>query len=152
MSVTTPAGAAAKLALLQLRVATPFTANIETTAAIDAGASLLKTLLAAAAPRKTGAYAGSITARTRVTGTAAFIMGEGARPLTGWLIQGTKPHLIAPKTKRALFWPEAAHPVALVHHPGTKPNPWHVTPSEAAADQLGALVADAMVRSLANAI
>ncbi|WP_107357254.1 HK97 gp10 family phage protein [Rhodopseudomonas palustris] len=35
---------------------------------------------------------------------------------------GTKPHIILPKNKRALFWPTAAHPVRVVHHPGTKPN------------------------------
>lgn len=35
---------------------------------------------------------------------------------------GTKPHVILPKTAKALFWPGAAHPVARVNHPGTKPN------------------------------
>ncbi len=37
---------------------------------------------------------------------------------------GTKPHEIKPKTKRALFWPGAAHPVASVQHPGTKAQPF----------------------------
>jgi bacteriophage HK97-gp10 putative tail-component len=35
---------------------------------------------------------------------------------------GTKPHDIFPVNKKALFWSGAAHPVAVVHHPGTKPN------------------------------
>ena len=35
---------------------------------------------------------------------------------------GTAPHVIAPKEKKALYWPGAAHPVARVNHPGTKPN------------------------------
>ena len=35
---------------------------------------------------------------------------------------GTKPHVILPKNKLALYWKGAAHPVARVNHPGTKPN------------------------------
>ncbi len=31
---------------------------------------------------------------------------------------GTKPHVIKPRKKKALFWPGAAHPVKIVHHPG----------------------------------
>lgn len=37
---------------------------------------------------------------------------------------GTAPHIIRPKTKRALYWPGAAHPVARVNHPGTSPRPF----------------------------
>lgn len=36
--------------------------------------------------------------------------------------EGTKPHMIFPKTAKALYWPGAAHPVKKVSHPGTKPN------------------------------
>jgi len=32
---------------------------------------------------------------------------------------GTNPHIILPRVKKALFWPTAAHPVAVVQHPGT---------------------------------
>ena len=35
---------------------------------------------------------------------------------------GTAPHIILPKDKEALYWPGAAHPVKMVHHPGTRPN------------------------------
>lgn len=37
---------------------------------------------------------------------------------------GTMPHLIFPNSKQALFWPGAAHPVAYVNHPGTRPQPY----------------------------
>lgn len=37
---------------------------------------------------------------------------------------GTAPHVITPKNKRALYWPGAAHPVAKVNHPGTRPRPF----------------------------
>src|SRR5947209_6882233 len=32
---------------------------------------------------------------------------------------GTKPHVIEAKTKKALYWPGASHPVRKVNHPGT---------------------------------
>jgi hypothetical protein len=35
---------------------------------------------------------------------------------------GTRPHVILPKNKKALYWPGAEHPVRMVKHPGTKPN------------------------------
>ncbi|OLT26536.1 hypothetical protein BJF83_20845 [Nocardiopsis sp. CNR-923] len=37
---------------------------------------------------------------------------------------GTRPHTILPRNKKALYWPGARHPVARVHHPGTKANPF----------------------------
>ena len=37
---------------------------------------------------------------------------------------GTRPHVILPKEKQALFWPGAAHPVRSVNHPGTRANPF----------------------------
>ncbi|MDX3074619.1 HK97 gp10 family phage protein [Streptomyces sp. MI02-7b] len=37
---------------------------------------------------------------------------------------GTKPHVILPKNKKALYWPGAAHPVSKVNHPGTRPRPF----------------------------
>jgi hypothetical protein len=41
-----------------------------------------------------------------------------------FVIEGTRPHDIYPRDKKALFWPGARHPVTHVHHPGTKPNPF----------------------------
>lgn len=40
-----------------------------------------------------------------------------------WLEEGTKPHLIKPKNKKALFWNGASHPVKEVKHPGTEKHP-----------------------------
>lgn len=37
---------------------------------------------------------------------------------------GSPRHDIFPKTKKALFWPGAAHPVGKVDHPGNKPYPY----------------------------
>lgn len=38
--------------------------------------------------------------------------------------QGTRAHVIRPSTAKALYWPGAAHPVRVVNHPGTRPNPF----------------------------
>lgn len=38
--------------------------------------------------------------------------------------EGTSPHIIRAKNGGALFWPGAAHPVAVVHHPGTRAEPY----------------------------
>lgn len=37
---------------------------------------------------------------------------------------GTNPHTIVPRTKKALFWPGARHPVRKVNHPGTPAQPF----------------------------
>lgn len=36
--------------------------------------------------------------------------------------EGTRPHMILPTNRRALYWPGAQHPVRSVRHPGTKAN------------------------------
>ncbi|GIW70324.1 MAG: hypothetical protein KatS3mg101_1071 [Patescibacteria group bacterium] len=38
--------------------------------------------------------------------------------------EGTRPHEIYPKNKKALYWEGAEHPVKRVNHPGTKANPF----------------------------
>ncbi len=37
-----------------------------------------------------------------------------------YLENGTPPHIIRPKNKKALYWKGAAYPVKQVNHPGTK--------------------------------
>ena len=38
--------------------------------------------------------------------------------------EGTRPHIIRPRVKQALYWKGARHPVMSVRHPGTKKNPF----------------------------
>ncbi len=38
-----------------------------------------------------------------------------------YLEEGTPPHIIKPKNKKALYWPGARHPVKQVRHPGSRP-------------------------------
>lgn len=41
-----------------------------------------------------------------------------------WVHEGTSPYTIRPKSKKALFWKGAGHPVAMVSHPGIRANPF----------------------------
>ena len=40
--------------------------------------------------------------------------------------EGSRPHIIRPKKKKALYWAGASHPVRQVNHPGTKPKPYMI--------------------------
>lgn len=45
-------------------------------------------------------------------------------PYAWFVHEGTKAHTILPKTKKALYWKGALHPVRKVRHPGTTANPF----------------------------
>ena len=45
-------------------------------------------------------------------------------PYAAALHFGTKPYVIKPRLKKALFWPGADHPVSQVNHPGLTPRPF----------------------------
>lgn len=76
----------------------------------------------AEAPVKRGTLRRSITSRVEAGGRRGVI-GTNlsyARPVH----EGSRAHVIMPVKKRALFWKGARHPVRVVHHPGTKANPF----------------------------
>lgn len=80
-------------------------------------------------PTKTGNLKTSIHADTLSDG--AYCSAGGGNGLkdvryAAWVELGTPPHEIRPLNKKALFWKGAAHPVMVVHHPGTKPHPYFV--------------------------
>lgn len=72
------------------------------------------------APHKTGKLKGAIMKTNYRIGGSVF-MGKGA-PYFVYVLDGTRPHWISFKNKKALFWKGAGHPVKRVHHPGTKAN------------------------------
>jgi hypothetical protein len=57
---------------------------------------------------------------------------------------GTKPHVIVPKNKKALYWPGADHPVRKVNHPGTKPNQFMERIISTSQDEINATFAKAL--------
>jgi len=80
-------------------------------------------------PRRSGAgLQGSIQMRpTTISGDQLTgYWGSYSVKYARWVEEGTQPHVILPKTKKALFWPGADHPVRMVNHPGTKARPYLV--------------------------
>ena len=75
----------------------------------------------ARAPRRTGALSETIHAFLTSDTTAEL---DVLAPYASFITDGTMPHLIRARSKRALAWPGGAHPVRVVHHPGTQPNPY----------------------------
>jgi HK97 gp10 family phage protein len=84
-------------------------------------------------PRKTGNLQRSIM--HRIDGAAIPTFGEvgllGGGPVGKagqrygvYVHEGTRPHVIMPRSKKALFWRGASHPVRKVRHPGTRANPF----------------------------
>ncbi|GGN39481.1 hypothetical protein FHR83_006712 [Actinoplanes campanulatus] len=73
----------------------------------------------AAPHRDTGEYHNSFrTERTRIRGMAAVqVVNDSDHAVI--LENGSRPHVIEPKNKKALAWPGARHPVRRVNHPGT---------------------------------
>ena len=83
-------------------------------------AAVVKAHVVAETPARTG----NLRARTEV-----YYMGDEAHitnsaPYAGYVLNGTGPHTILPRTMRALAWPTAGG-MAFAHsvnHPGTAPN------------------------------
>lgn len=53
---------------------------------------------------------------------------------------GTAPHVITPRTAKALYWPGAEHPVKRVQHPGTAPQPYMIPSFTRHAEKAGQAV------------
>jgi hypothetical protein len=72
------------------------------------------------APKKTGRLAQSIHHEVN---DGVFRVGSNL-DVALWMEEGTRPHVIRPRNAKALMWPGADHPYALVNHPGTRPSPF----------------------------
>lgn len=75
-------------------------------------------------PEKTGALQESIEHHLENGDLIVSATGDDERTYAAYVELGTRPHEIRPDAKQALHWPGAAHPVAVVHHPGTRPMPF----------------------------
>lgn len=75
------------------------------------------------APRKTG-YLASTIVKEVGNGEASI---EVLEPYAMYVVNGTRPHIIRPVNASVLAFQDASGKMVftrLVHHPGTKPNPW----------------------------
>lgn len=82
----------------------------------------------AAVPKKTTTLQGSIRMEIarKIAGIWTGIWGSFNVLYAIMVEKGTKPHMIFPKTKKALYWEGADHPVKSVNHPGTTAKPFLV--------------------------
>lgn len=103
-------------------------------------ARVLKRAMVDEAPVRTGALRRGIHYRTVGQGEAAEARFTDDEDYTPFVIHGTAAHEIRPATKKALFWPGAAHPVAFVQHPGTQPNDFPGRAFEATQAELDAIL------------
>jgi len=60
---------------------------------------------------------------------------------------GVKPHPIRPKTKGALYWPGAAHPVRRVNHPGLPARPFFPFDASGRMTDVGRRIIEAAARA-----
>jgi hypothetical protein len=100
---------------------------------LDEVAKLLLKNAAEEAPKKTGKLAKSLKIeKSNLRHAIVETVNYGV-----FVRKGTKPHPIFPVKKKALFWPGAAHPVAMVNHPGTKANPYAVRAVQKSRGDIG---------------
>ena len=75
-------------------------------------------------PVKTGRLRSSIVSRAEGAGrSVGYVIGTNV-VYAAAIEYGLDEFDIFPKNKKALYWPGAAHPVAKVHHPGIKAQPY----------------------------
>jgi len=79
------------------------------------------------APYDQGRLRRSIRVDSRIYNNYSIITGtwdENLAPHGIYVLTGTKPHEIRPRSKKALAWDgmPTDYPVMVVNHPGTKPN------------------------------
>lgn len=102
----------------------------------DESGPLVRTALKNAAPVGKGLRAGrmrdSIRYERRTGNGAVTLRFDAHVPYAGYVLHGTRPHLITAKAARALHWSDSGgdHFARSVRHPGTRPNPFprHVIP------------------------
>ncbi len=96
--------------------------NAEMGAAIQSSTTMMYSLYFGRIQKVTGRTAGTIE---------QLVIGRGTSHVTGYvgsddaiasiLEFGSRPHVISPVVKRALWWPGLGRPVPFVRHPGTIP-------------------------------
>lgn len=120
------------------------------TATIASGEDLVGKQMVAA-PVKTGTLRAGIhiedVRETADTVSVTTSTGGESSSYAIFVHEGTGPHEIYPSAAHALAWPGGAHPVKVVHHPGTRPDHYMGDPLLANA----ALYIEAMSRAAAGA-
>lgn len=80
------------------------------------------------APKRSGKFAKGIRFRTFVQGNTVGFSVSSPQPLSTYITEGTRPHVILPRRRRVLAWKDGSGSWVFarkVRHPGTKRNRFH---------------------------
>lgn len=88
-------------------------------AAVDVAADAAKTAAVRACPVNWARLVSTVMIVRDGAGRRVQYGNEGDARYAPFIEWGTRPHVITPRTKKALYWLGARHPVARVNHPGT---------------------------------
>jgi len=93
------------------------------TQAIKTSINIIRPIMVRNAPVKTSKL------RQNISAISSGLSGQVGPNLSvtpyAWFVHfGTRPYTIFPKTKKALYWKGALHPVRKVNHPGIRANPF----------------------------
>jgi len=105
------------------------------------------TVLTAAAKREAPVRSGRLrrSISYQAGGQGSYVVSTNV-PYAVDVHEGTRPHIIRPVNKRALAWKGMRHPVKLVHHPGTRGNPFMTRALSTSHAQITAIAARAGAR------
>jgi len=93
--------------------------------AVTSAALIVQTDAAQRAPVKTGNLRRSLHTEVLTSTRSLAIVQVGTDVVYARAIEyGTSPHTIYPRSKKALMWPGARHPVRSVRHPGSPARPF----------------------------
>lgn len=104
------------------------------------------------APYRKGILKRSITVHDERPDRVIVSAGDADAPYAPFVHEGTRPHLIKPKHKKALSWKGAKHPVKRVKHPGIKPNPFLLRAAKKTASEIPRLIGKAATDAVAQDI
>ncbi|MBO2459814.1 hypothetical protein [Actinomadura violacea] len=88
-------------------------------AAVDTVAAAAEAAAVKACPMNVGRLVATISIERDGAGRWVQYGNDTDARYAPYIEWGTRPHIITPSTKAALYWLGAHHPVARVHHPGT---------------------------------
>lgn len=89
-------------------------------AALQNSSTIIQRNVRERAPHKTGDLQRAVLTQVNYPSASVSVNEEYGR----YVEDGTKPHLILPSKKKALFWKGAVNPYKAIYHPGTKPKPF----------------------------
>ena len=118
---------------------------------LDDTGAMLRGDIQEAAPVRSGRLASSIRYERNSAGGATVSGRIGTHvPYAGYVVGGTLPHLIRPVAARSLHWVSGGqgHFARLVHHPGTRANPFARRAIEEKMDRVRDSYRDAMIEAM----